>query len=112
MMHTYEKIIEAVSIVSGGRLSREEIIEISKTLYVDFLPDEAVAKPLLGDGWWDAKKEVPEYKFIMLVFCDGCGDVDYYSFGRYEDGRWIDKFDSCVLDVIAWRPLPDPPAFA
>jgi hypothetical protein len=72
---------------------------------------EAVAKPLLGDGWRDARKEIPKYKFIMLVFCDGCGSVDYYSFGRYEDGRWIDKFDACVLDVIAWMPLPDPPAF-
>ena len=98
-----EHILNGVRCGTIGTLTAtEKIIEM-------FNSDGGYA--VLGDGWRDAKKEVPEYKFIMLVFCDGCGDVDYYSFGRYEDGRWIDKFDSCVLDVIAWRPLPDPPAF-
>jgi len=59
-----------------------------------------------GVCWRDARRELPENNKDVLVYCDGCGSDDYYSLGRYAEGRWIDKFDTCVLDVIAWMPLP------
>lgn len=59
--------------------------------------------------WISVKDRLPEEDYNVLVFCDGCGSSDYVSIGKYLLGRWIDKFDSCVLDAISWMPLPEPP---
>lgn len=61
--------------------------------------------------WKDARREHPYSDYVVLAYCDGRGSSDFHTLCRYSAGQWIDKYDTCVLDVIAWRPLPDPPAF-
>jgi len=74
---------------------------------------EAVAKPLLGDGWRDARKELPNSEGYYLCFYSD-GDMKrtwWYDANntKYRSNSWHCKgFE----EVIAWRELPDPPAFA
>ncbi len=61
---------------------------------------------VLGDGWRDARKELPDPPCLA-----------YWMDGRYtvlEDGDRISYavFGHPDHQVIYWRPLPDPPASA
>lgn len=66
-------------------------------------------KSLSGDGWRDCTKELPEFpemqNDILLYTRKG-----YYTIGYYI-GRFVGDGLKNRGDVIAWRPLPDPPSF-
>jgi ribosomal protein L37AE/L43A len=60
---------------------------------------------VLGDGWRDVRKELPDKNGDYLVFIDD-GDQ---AVVRYEDTWWRVIWHHHIL---FWRPLPDPPTFA
>ena len=64
-------------------------------------------KPQLCDGWRDAKKESPEEEGYYLIYWRGNIEKEYWYNDKYGK-RWGYNKN----EVIAWRPLPDPPAFA
>jgi hypothetical protein len=65
-----------------------------------------------SDGWRDASREQPDNSDDVLVFyADKYSDKKRMEIGRYHSGVfWPDTFQR-YYTVIAWRPLPDPPAF-
>lgn len=71
------------------------------------------ACPQLYEGWRDANKEFPEiegeYLCISKWITNDLGQIFYRIF--YFDGKkWL---TDNIYDqrFVAWRPLPDPPAF-
>ena len=65
---------------------------------------EANACPQLYEGWWDARKELPPIINEVYWIYDkegSMGTAHYLGEGIF--GGWP--------DVIAWMPLPSPPAF-
>ena len=72
--------------------------------------------PLLGDGWRDASKELPDDGVTVLD--ENCDKVHYYrkAHHRYSsDDCWFSVCDDGTIvatEVKAWRPLSDPPTFA
>ena len=70
---------------------------------------------VLGDGWRDASKELPEIDQEVLVYLFGAYCVmmrlRYTSPDGKTEIKWSDGNRS-YIGVDAWRPLPDPPAFA
>lgn len=70
--------------------------------------------PQLYEGWRDASKELPDVidRYLVYVKHDMYREIKVYSFhpGDYDNSGWIHNA-RIVDNVIAWRPLPDPPAF-
>ena len=68
----------------------------------------------LYEGRRDARKELPNVIDRYLVYTENNGihSFDLYHFhpGDYDNSGWI-KFAKIRDDVIAWMPLPSPPAF-
>lgn len=76
---------------------------------------------VLGGVWRNVRKELPEKDVYVLCFCEERdilnGGSDYIiSVGVYSDGyndKWkIQKsLNFARYEIMAWMPLPDPPAF-
>jgi len=76
---------------------------------IEPLSDNAV----LDTGWRDCLKELPTPKCEVLVWGRyECYDKKNYFFisAMAIDSTWRDE-DGDFITVIAWMPLPDPPAF-
>ena len=68
-------------------------------------------KELEGDGWRDARKELPEDARAVYVYSITGG----HDVGQYfpEEKRWfLGRAQRNFDDVTAWRPIINPPAFA
>ena len=72
---------------------------------------------MLSDGWRDARKETPAHE----TYCDiwlGATRVADCLYVNYTDDQeahfYHNETDSIIpyRTIIAWRELPDPPAFA
>ncbi len=60
---------------------------------------------VLGDGWRDAMKELPDRRGYYLCYTEK-------QYNRYVIALWNDFMWSGVCyGVKAWMALPDPPAF-
>ena len=69
--------------------------------------------PLLGDGWWDARKCPKDMDKDYLVYVqENCSGRKYIVIGDYHDGIWWPTNIHKYHKVLAWCKLPDPPAFA
>ena len=74
----------------------------------------------VGDGWRDVRKELPQrqegvrYSQVpCIVYRDK--NIEILVFNHEHmcwDDRYGDDFVCDIGDVIAWRPLPNPPDFA
>lgn len=63
---------------------------------------------LFGDGWRDTRKVKPPRQDCYLVYdSEGSMFLCAYDTEFRHDGGIDGK-----AEIIAWRPLPDPPAFA
>lgn len=70
---------------------------------------EATSNAVLGEGWRDARKEIPEYDNHYLVYYDsGNMQVIFYWATSWED---LIKPMNNGDYIKAWRPLPATPAF-
>ena len=68
------------------------------------------ANSKLGEGWLDAKKELPQNSYGVIV----CDDEGYIYIGYYSSEGWIRDCGEDLYNVIAWMPLSEigKPAFA
>lgn len=59
-----------------------------------------------NDGWIPCSERLPEDSLNSVIgwddFRERCCFVQYYK------GRWILGNDDDVVNIIAWRPLPEP----
>ena len=76
---------------------------------------EAGSNAVLGEGWRDARNELPDVEREVLVYFAGAYCVmmrlKYTSPKGETEIKWSDGNRS-YIGVDAWMPLPDPPAFA
>ena len=88
-------------------------------VYADYIKEQVgnVAKPnacpQLCEGWRDATKELPELDVPVIVIIP---DVHYpaYAFRANNANEFMVYYVSGVKrcnTVLAWMPLPSPPAF-
>lgn len=75
--------------------------------YSDCNKEPLSSDAVLGEGWRDARDEKPSTNKRIMIYTDYNGGS--YAIGRYSDKTWRGNFTG---EIIAWMPLPDPPAFA
>lgn len=63
---------------------------------------------VLVDGWRDARKEMPKHGEYLVYFKRG--NEAGFAIALCQGGEW--DWVPYDTNVIAWRELPDPPAFA
>jgi hypothetical protein len=66
---------------------------------------------VLGDGWRDARKELPEEEKRILLYSECFGECIFVC-GYWNGLSYKNDLYKTENGAIAWRPLPDPPAFA
>ena len=114
-MYYEEKVINGILFYRN--YPDKEWIEMSKedltARYIRTKNDNCVYAQLY-EGWRDASKELPNVidRYLVYVKHDMYREIKVYSFhpGDYDNSGWIHNA-RIVDNVIAWRPLPDPPAF-
>ncbi len=71
---------------------------------------------VLGDGWRDVRKELPEIGEAVLTYNHYGISADerelFIGYINEEDKKWYVPWTDIELEPTHWRPLPDPPAFA
>jgi hypothetical protein len=65
---------------------------------------------VLGEGWRDARKELPNKDGFYLCYLHGEG-VAHYRVVDWRNNGWTDTLFAMRNYLKAWCPLPDPPAF-
>ena len=97
-----------------GDATRED--RARKGVYVDVLQmvrQAVVVKPTLSDGWRDVRKEIPSPRKRVIVTDGNTVTMAWISAtikGTWEGWTILDN--EYFGEAIAWRELPDPPAFA
>lgn len=84
---------------------------------VDYINDEPVisknqAKDIIrkhmNDGWIPVEERLPEVEQEHVLACRRDGSIDTARYSSYSDRWYVGSMCSVSLDVIAWRPLPEP----
>lgn len=58
------------------------------------------------NGWFDAKKELPLNRDVLIYCRYKHGTTYSIAVGRYNGAWWPDCYE-----VIAWHELPEPPEY-
>lgn len=62
----------------------------------------------LDDGWIPVEERRPEAEQEHVLACRRDGSIDTARYSPYSDRWYVGSMCSVSLDVIAWRPLPEP----
>ncbi len=102
-MQELEKILEEID-------ENKHIVEIfGRGVY--FVPLEATKQIILkhiNDGWIPVEERLPETEQEHVLACRRDGSIDTARYSSYSDRWYVGSMCSVSLDVIAWRPLPEP----
>ena len=61
-----------------------------------------------NDGWIPVEERLPEAEQEHVLACRRDGSIDTARYSPYSDRWYVGSMCSVSLDVIAWRPLPEP----
>ena len=102
-MQELEKILEEID-------ENKHIVEIfGRGVY--FVPLEATKQIILkhiNDGWIPVEERLPETEQEHVLACRRDGSIDTARYSSYSDRWYVGSMCSVSLDIIAWRPLPEP----
>ena len=62
----------------------------------------------MTDGWIPVEERVPEDEQEHVLACRRDGSIDTARYSPYSDRWYVGSMCSVSLDIIAWRPLPEP----
>ena len=62
----------------------------------------------MNDGWIPVDERLPEAEQEHVLACRRDGSIDTARYSPYSDRWYVGSMCSVSLDVIAWRPLPEP----
>ena len=62
----------------------------------------------INDGWIPVEERLPEAEQEHVLACRRDGSIDTARYSPYSDRWYVGSMCSVSLDVIAWRPLPEP----
>ena len=62
----------------------------------------------MTDGWIPVKERLPEAEQEHVLACRRDGSIDTARYSPYSDRWYVGSMCSVSLDIIAWRPLPEP----
>ena len=62
----------------------------------------------MNDGWIPVEERLPEAEQEHVLACRRDGSIDTARYSPYSDRWYVSSMCSVSLDVIAWRPLPEP----
>lgn len=107
-MQELEKILEEID---------ETIERYGKNPYIDGKVTDLcyglnIAKDIIrkhmNDGWIPVEERLPEAEQEHVLACRRDGSIDTARYSPYSDRWYVGSMCSVSLDVIAWRPLPEP----
>ena len=107
-MQELEKILEEID---------ETIERYGKNPYIDGKVTDLcyglnIAKDIIrkhmNDGWIPVEERLPEAEQEHVLACRRDGSVDTARYSPYSDRWYVGSMCSVSLDIIAWRPLPEP----
>lgn len=61
-----------------------------------------------NDDWIPVEERLPEAEQEHVLACRRDGSIDTARYSPYSDRWYVGSMCSVSLDVIAWRPLPEP----
>lgn len=61
-----------------------------------------------NDGWIPVEERLPEAEQEHVLACRRDGSIDTARYSPYSDRWYVGSMCSVSLDIIAWRPLPEP----
>ena len=62
----------------------------------------------MNDGWIPVEERLPEAEQEHVLACRRDGSIDTARYSPYSDRWYVGSMCSVSLDIIAWRPLPEP----
>ena len=62
----------------------------------------------MNNGWIPCSERLPEDEQEHVLACRRDGSIDTARYSPYSDRWYVGSMCSVSLDVIAWRPLPEP----
>ena len=69
---------------------------------------QEIIRKHMNDGWMPVEERLPEAEQEHVLACRRDGSIDTARYSPYSDRWYVGSMCSVSLDVIAWRPLPEP----
>mgnify|MGYP001623459533 FL=1 len=69
---------------------------------------QEIIRKHMNDGWIPVEERLPEAEQEHVLACRRDGSIDTARYSPYSDRWYVGSMCSVSLDVIAWRPLPEP----
>ena len=110
------EILDKLSFFGGQRAGRElwndKPREVQDEDIANFNRDieylRGVIRKHMNDGWISVEERLPEAEQEHVLACRRDGSIDTARYSPYSDRWYVGSMCSVSLDVIAWRPLPEP----
>ena len=67
-----------------------------------------IIRKYMNDGWIPVEERLPEAEQEHVLACRRDGSIDTARYSPYSDRWYVGSMCSVSLDIIAWRPLPEP----
>ena len=96
-MQELEKILEEIDIKIAGSMGKKR---------EGLLGARDIIRKHMNDGWIPVEERLPEESLNSVIgwdeYRERCCFVQYYN------GKWMLRADREPINIIAWRPLPEP----
>ena len=69
---------------------------------------QEIIRKHMNDGWIPVEERLPEAEQEHVLACRRDGSIDTARYSPYSDRWYVGSMCSVSLDIIAWRPLPEP----
>ena len=69
---------------------------------------QEIIRKHMNDGWIPVEERLPEAEQEHVLACRRDGSIDTARYSSYSDRWYVGSMCSVSLDIIAWRPLPEP----
>ena len=104
-MQELEKILEEIEHKKWECINRDYIYGSGDRVNgLDMAID--IIRKHMNDGWISVEERLPEQSLNSVIgwdeYRERCWFVQYYN------GKWMLGADREPINIIAWRPLPDP----
>mgnify|MGYP002800834980 CR=1 FL=1 len=117
-MQELEKILEEIE---QRKASAEKIIvkpphdkldqvanDVAEAFIEAYKECQDIIRKHMNDGWIPVEERLPEAEQEHVLACRRDGSIDTARYSPYSDRWYVGSMCSVSLDVIAWRPLPEP----
>lgn len=105
-MQELEKILEEID-ETIDRYGKNQYIDekVTDLCYGMNLAKQIIRKHM-NDGWIPVEERLPEESLNSVIGWDEYRER--CCFAQYYNGKWMLRADREPINIIAWRPLPDP----